>query len=462
MSRSRALLLALLVASPSSAQLPLDAPTTACLTDGRVFDLLLHDGVVYLAGQFSHVRPPGTEPGSGEEVVRLWFAACDAATGAVLAWDPQVACDPGISNCNNADGRTVALAAGAASLYLGGKFNQVQGATRRNAARVAVAGAAVEAWHPAPNDRVQRIVAAPGGDRVYVAGNFTALDACPPEACPAHLAAVDPATGAVDPTFDPRIECDDQGGDCFTTVYAVLPEPEGHTVYFGGQFGAVNGLARDSAAAVDAATGQAATDFAPALEDNNPSDPAVQVHDVVFDGDWIYLCGDWWSTGGIGGQQDQRNVNRFDPGTGAVDSGFWIATDGGVQACAFDESAGALFVGGHFDCVREWLDSTTPADPAPAQCGGDPLFVGTPQRDLFALDLAAGSLLPWNPDTGGAPGVWAMARTEGRLALGGEVHWPRTAPSPTHRNLLLFDLPLFADGFERGDTERWSATQPLP
>jgi hypothetical protein len=55
-----------------------------------------------------------------------------------------------------------------------------------------------------------------------------------------------------------------------------------------------------------------------------------------------------------------------------------------------------------------------------------------------------------------------MARAEGRLAVGGEVHWPRTAPSPTHQNLLLFDLPIFADGFERGDTERWSATQPLP
>ncbi len=450
-----------LAASAGFAQLPANAPTAACLTDGTVHDLLLADGVVYLAGAFSHVRPPGTAIGDPAEVERLWFAACDAATGAVLAWDPQATCDSDLypSCASNPRGQTLALSADRQSIYLGGKFRAVGGQARRHAARVSRSTAAVDAgWLPEPNDRVQRILLAPDGARVYLAGNFTQAGGCAPAPCHAHLAAVDPTTGAALAGFDPTI---DTSGGGFTTVYSLAFSADGATLYLGGQFDTVDTLARSSAAAVDAATGMTPTPFAPRLADSNPSDPAVQVHDIQVDHDWVYLCGDWWATADLGDQQNQRNVNRFAPADGAVDLDFWIATDGGVQACALDPNLGVLFVGGHFDCVRAWLDSDTPVDPSPAQCGTDPLFVGTQQRDLFALTLASGDLLPWNPDTGGAAGTWAMARAEGRLLVGGELFWPRTGAA-THQTLLAFDLPLFADGFEAGDSDRWSATQPPP
>ena len=177
-----------------------------------------------------------------------------------------------------------------------------------------------------------------------------------------------------------------------------------------------------------------------------------------MDRNWIYLCGDWWETDGIGGQQNQRNVNRFAPATGAVDPDFWIATDGGVQACALDPDLGVLFVGGHFDCVRAWTDSTTPADPNPAQCGSDALFVGTLQRDLFALSVADGDLLPWNPDTAARRHLGDRARRRppphrrrARLAPHRHHHTPVPARLPS---------PLFADGFEAENSDRWSATFP--
>ena len=450
-----------LAASAAFAQLPANAPVAACLTDGQVEDILLVDGVAYLAGRFSHVRPPGTAIGDPEEVERLWFAACDAATGAVLAWDPQVTCDAGaFPTCaSNPRGQTLALSGDRLSIFIGGKFRAVGGQPRRHAARVARANAAVDpGWLPEPNDRVQRIVAAPDGARVYVAGNFDQIGGCAPAPCHAHLAAVDPATGALVAGFDPLIA---SAGGGFTTVYSLAFSGDGETLYLGGQFEEVDGLARSSAAAVDAATGALPTDFAPRLADANPSDPAVQVHDIQVDHEWVYLCGDWWSTADLGDAQNQRNVNRFAPATGAVDLDFWIATDGGVQACALDANLGLLFVGGHFDCVREWLDSTTPVDPEPGQCGTDPLFVGTQQRDLFALALADGALQAWNPDTGGAAGTWAMAGGEGRLLIGGELFWPRTGTA-SHQGLLAFDVPLFADGFERGGSDRWSLTQPPP
>lgn len=82
-----ALAVALFVAAAgvSAADMPGNSPQAACLADSQVEDILQVDGVVYLAGRFTHVRPPGTAIGDPEEVARTWFAACDSATGAVLA-----------------------------------------------------------------------------------------------------------------------------------------------------------------------------------------------------------------------------------------------------------------------------------------------------------------------------------------------------------------------------------------
>ena len=453
------LLLGLIPGGAPAAQMPGNAPQAACLADGQIEDILLVDGVAYLAGRFQNVRPPGEVIGGPLEVARPWFAACDAATGAVLAWDPQATCDPGpFPTCSsNPRGQTLALSADRQSIYLGGKFRTIGGVQRRHAAKVARTNAALDpTWVPEPDDRVQRLLLAPDGARVYIAGNFLKVGGCATTPCHAYVAAVSPTTGLLDTTFDPLVASD---GGAFASVYSLAFSPDAQTLYLGGQFDSVNAARRVSAASVDSATGAVTSLFAPDLADANPSDPEVQIYDLQVDRDWVYLCGDWWATGGLGDQQNQRNVNRFAPATGAVDTGFWIATDGGVQACALDPDLGVLFVGGHFDCVRAWVDSTTPVDPTPSQCGTDALFVGTQQRDLFALTVADGSLLPWNPDTAGAAGTWAITRDNGRLLVGGELAWPRTGTA-THQALLAYPLPLFADGFEQENSDRWSATLP--
>ncbi len=441
--------------SPVSAQAPPQSPVATCLADGQVEDALILGDVVYLAGRFEHLRPPGTLPGDPTEVARRWFGACDLDSGAVLPWNPQADC-LAPANCTNVRGQSLALAPGGSSLYLGGKFSHVGGLARRHGARVTLIDATVEAWNPSPNDRIQRLLVSPDGARVYVGGNYSAIGGCAPAPCRERLAAVDSITGALIPGFAPAIAADGGG---FSTVYSLAFSEDGETLFVGGQFDTVNAIARDSVAAVDSATGAVTTSFAPRLDDPNPADLAVQVHDLLIADGWVYVCGDWWVTAELGGQQDQRNVNRFDPTSGNVDLDFWVATDGGVQACAIEPGLGLLLVGGHFDCVRAWVDSDTPVDPAPAQCGTDALFLGTPQRDLFALDLVDGSLSAWNPDTSGAGGTWALAVAGHRLVAGGDLGWPRTS-SPTHQNVLTFDLTLFADGFETGNPSRWSSSNP--
>lgn len=427
-------------------------PRPMCLTDERVEGVLVVERTVYLAGRFTKVRPPGALPGDPGEVDRTWFAACDVLTGEVLSWDPAVACDALISNCTNARGQTLALAAGGASVLIGGKFNQVGGVERRHLARVTLATATLEPWDPRPNDRVQRLVVAPDGQRVYGGGNFSSV-ACLPgggSCARARVAAWDAATGDLVGSFNPSV-----AAAGFSTVRALAFSDDGVTLFVGGQFDTLNGLARSGLGAVDAATGTATTAFAPDLEDPNPNDPFVQVYEIVVRGDEVYGCGDWWVTEGQGSQVDQRNVNRFDATTGVADPTFWLGTDGGVQACALVEDLGLLVIGGHFDCVIPHVAGVPEPDQPP--CGGDPGFHGQIQRDMVALRLGDGSRYPWNPDTGGIPGTWAIAAVPGSLVVGGGLAWPRSGPT-THENLLAFELPLFVDGFESGSASRWSAS----
>ena len=62
--------------------------------------------------------------------------------------------------------------------------------------------------------------------------------------------------------------------------------------------------------------------------------------------------------------------------------------------------------------------------------------------------------MSWNPNTGGT-GAWAVTASPGRVDIGGELDWP-LAPPATHRNVLVFELPLFADDFESESLDRWS------
>lgn len=437
--------------------LPVNAPGPSCLTDSatnvRVDDLLYRAGVWYLAGSFTKVRPPGTAPGDPAEVVRQWFAACDARTGAVLPWDPLAECPPEIAVCTDPattpGGKALALTPDGTQIYIGGYFRELGGTLIRHLARVdAVTGALDASWRPEPSARVLEVLVDASG-AVYAGGSFSSIGG----GAQASVARLDATTAALDASFAPLVTSSTSS----RPVHALAFDPTGSTLYLGGQFDEVNGDARTSAAAVDAATGLVTRAFAPQLADQNPSDPRAQVYEIQVDGADVYLCGDWWTTEGIGSVDDQRNVNRFAAATGAADPTFWVGTDGGVQACDLDLDLDVLFVGGHFDCVVKYVAGVR-VPGGIDDCGsGD--ILAFQQRKLFAMRLSDGSLLDWNPDSGGIQGSWAMLVAEGRLAAAGQLNWPRTGTA-TSVNLLVFAVPLFADGFESASTGRWSATSP--
>src|SRR5919206_1513437 len=65
------------------------APSASWQTNGNVLALAYANGVIYVGGEFTSVRPPGAALGTGE-VRRNHLAAFDASTGDLLPFDPDL------------------------------------------------------------------------------------------------------------------------------------------------------------------------------------------------------------------------------------------------------------------------------------------------------------------------------------------------------------------------------------
>jgi hypothetical protein len=148
------------------------------------------------------------------------------------------------------------------------------------------------------------------------------------------------------------------------------------------------------------------------LKDTNPQDRTVEVMRILPHDGVVYLCGDYWQIEGSGDARAQRNVGRFDPGTGAADNDWSPTTDGGVQDCALLAGVDVMVIAGHYLIVN-----------------------GAPHQKLAAVSLRDGSLEPWI-ESNGTQGVWAVTTTErGEIVLGG--NFTRVGAEPAAAFALL-------------------------
>ncbi len=149
--------------------------------NGAVFDLLVHEGLVYVGGTFL------TEEG-GESRLRL--AAFHISTGDLADWDPEV------------DGRVNALAYANDRIFVGGGFGEAAGDTRNNAAAFSamnVSDPSLQGWDPDVNDPVRALVT--DGDTVYMGGAFDEVGGQERVA----LVAVHAGNGALDGNWQPEL-----------------------------------------------------------------------------------------------------------------------------------------------------------------------------------------------------------------------------------------------------------------
>ncbi|WP_461036700.1 CBM96 family carbohydrate-binding protein [Streptomyces mayteni] len=202
-------------------------------TNGIVYALAEAEGVVFVGGTFSTVRPPGAASGTQEQPVGN-FVALDAATG------EPVDCDLSFSvGSGTATVRTLAVSPDGRTLYAGGTFGSVNGVGASSVAAFDIPSCSRKPFPAAANGIVRGIAAT--DDRVYLAGDFTQLSGT----ARSRFAAVT-TEGAVVPGW--VADADEIGKTVAVT-------PDGRNVLLGGDFFTINGASSHALAVVSASTG---------------------------------------------------------------------------------------------------------------------------------------------------------------------------------------------------------------
>ncbi|MFC4902237.1 PKD domain-containing protein [Kocuria oceani] len=156
-------------------------------------------------------------------------------------------------------------------------------------------GELIKEFAPTANGVVKTVTASPDGKLLYLGGSFTEISG----ETRYRIAALNPTTGAVDPSFRPVPD---------SRVNAIVTD--GKSVYFGGWFSAVGNQPRGGLAAVDARSGELRP-WTPVAD--GPVDSMV----ISPDGGKVVVGGDF-----------ERLNNSSDPGMGM---GAISTTDGSLR-----------------------------------------------------------------------------------------------------------------------------------
>jgi hypothetical protein len=361
-----ALVLSLTVTPRAGAIVSTNPDDGTCQTNGRVNAAVYLGGTIYLGGSFTSV----------DGTTRNRLAACDAATGNLLGWNP------------NANGvvRALKVSPAGTRVYVGGDFSAVAGAARSRVAALSPSSGAAFGWSPYVNDSVKAITTSTTGSTVYVGGDFNSAEG----SGRSRLAAFNATSGNISSTFKPTIS---NGAGNFATVLSMAVSPNNQSLYFSGDFALVNGHSRRNAAAVS--TGIAS------LRAWNPASTGDIAGELIISasGNTVF----------VGGRATGGYVQAYGPNTGGTP--VWnVKTNGDVEALAVSSSI--LYIGGHFT------------------------LVGAASRGhLAALTASGGSLQSWAPTANGVFGAFAAAITSSRVAFGGEF---TTVAGEAHQGLVQF------------------------
>ena len=374
--------------------------------------------MMIIGGQFTQVQPPG-----GATVTRNNIVAFNESTGQLsTTFLPQL------------DGEVTALMLSPDSLtvYVGGFFNNVNGAASQSLVQLNVNDGTRTAFRPPSMDgRVKDLRLVNG--RLWVAGTFQTVAG----QARSSLYTANPATGAVDPYFGLTIAGMQNGGT--TQVLKMDVNPAGTRLVGIGNFRTVAGADRRQIFMLDitGASAQLADWQTNFYTSTCASVFNTYMRDLDFSPDGSYFVVS--TTGAYNGSNSACDqTSRWQTAdTGSALTPRWTDYTGGDTTYAVAITGAAVYVGGHF----RWQNNPLAGDRAGA---------GAVSREgIAALDPANGLPLSWNPgrtkgvgvfdmlgtssDSGARQGLWVASDTDrignfsyrARIALmplaGGEV-----------------------------------------
>lgn len=301
--------------------------------------------------------------GSVGGATRSYIAAIDVLTGLATAWDP------------NADNAVAALALSGTTIYASGDFTGIGGQTRNYIAALDSASGLATAWDPNPNGGVSAL--AVSGTTVYAGGCFSRIGG-----------EMRNSIAALDDTMGHATAWDPNANHCVGALTV-----SGTTVYAGGFFTSIGAQTRTGIAALDVATGLATA------WDPNTGGTSAYVIALAVSGTTVYAAGYFTSMGG----QARNYIAALDATTGLA-NGWNPNASAFVNALA--ASGTTVYAGGAFNIMG-----------------------GLTRHNLAALDVTTGIATAWDPDVknmvqsapGGPPGGVAIPAKVSALAVGGSA-----------------------------------------
>lgn len=344
-------------------------PDQTWMTNGTVYSIIRYGNYIYVGGKFTKARSAAT---GGQAFAATNIARFNADTGmGDPTWTPDV------TGADMAATKVNALAAAGGKIWIGGKFEAVDGLAQRNLAAVSsdtgVVDPSVDPLVGPETSGINAIVAS--STKVYVGGAFSKIDG----KSRAKLAALD-FSGNLDLTWKPKTD---------RPVRTLAFSCDGATVFAGGKIRSAAGSdgvysPRPSIARFDATSGALHPWAVPTGIIKNDDEVAA---DLAVTCERI--------TTGYLGPNFTRSFRLDDGNTGTL--AWEIKSGGDVQTVAM-LSAEKVVIGGHF-----------------GQVDGE-------QRTRIALvNLSDGSLDPsWTPDVDGSfYGPWDLLVDENHLYVGG-------------------------------------------
>lgn len=355
--------------SPRVAFAANDLPTWQ--TNGVAWTLAESKGVVYAGGTFTQIRPPGTAAGSPQSREAVNFAALDAYTG------NPTSCALAVTGGTGTTVRALAATPDGSRLYIGGQFGAINGAPTTRIAAVKLPECTVDpTFRPAVVSATVRTIAATNS-AVYFGGDFQSVGSETRN----RFAAMD-RNGALLP-WAPDASAPGRA--------LIVPEGRGVAV-LGGDFATINGVASQAIAVVDAVTGANVRTYGSTFI------PRTSVtKSIVHDGDSFYI-GNEGTGGGVFDGRARFSLDTFDQ--------VWRDTCLGATQ-AVDVYGDLLYSGHHIhDCrtmnqmtngVRQHLTAQTIESPA-YQVGWSPdtndgIGEGIGPRALVHTNKGSGDVL---------------------------------------------------------------------
>jgi hypothetical protein len=406
------------------------APSTHTpnINDGTVFAIAEVGSRIIVGGDFTSVSPPGVT-GGGQAVTRNYILAFNPTTGAV---------DTGF--VPTLDGTVETLKPGPTpdTVYVGGHFNHVNGATGKGITLLStVTGQKVAGFtSPSMNGVVYGV--GKSNNHLLLAGTFTTLGGQTHNG----VGSINATTGATEQTYittslTGHHNYNGSGANGAVGPRQIDVSPDGTRAVVIGNFKQANGVLHDQIALLDLGTGAGTLNTnwntsgytAPCA--NGAFD--TYLRDVAFSPDGSYFAvvatgGGTFSSNTDGTRSLCDTTTRWTSNaTGTNVQPLWINYSGNDSYLSVATTGTAIYVGGH----QRWSNNADASDSAGPGA--------VPRPGVMALDPVNGVPFAWNPGRNPrGSGAWSLLATVSGLYMGSDTDKIGTGATYTTRGRIAF------------------------